>query len=89
MIGLIYMILDILVLFSDYMILEFPFQLELLMCLCKLWGKKERLESLENRVITFERLIIVRDYAFRSYPKMIIDAVIKLNHSKGKNYFMR
>ena len=40
-------------------------------------------------MITFERLIIVRDYAFRSYPKMIIDAVIKLNPSKEKNYFMR
>ena len=58
------MILDILVLFSDYMILEFPFQLELLMRLCKLWGKEERLESLENQVITFEGLIIVRHYVF-------------------------
>ena len=73
MIGLIYMILDILVLFSDYMTLEFPFQLELLMCLCTLWvkKKKERLESLENQVITFEGLIIVRHYVFRSYPKVI------------------
>ena len=59
------------------------------MCLCKLWGKKkERLESLENQVITFERLIIVRDYVFRSYPKIIIDGVIKLNPSMEKNYFM-
>lgn len=62
------------------------------MCLCTLWEKwkieEERFESLENQVITFERLKLL-ETVFRSYPEMRIDGVINLNPFKQKNNFMR